>query len=812
MGEEKRKWGWGALRERSQIIRRATMATTEPLKRRKRRWGDGPGGDDIIGGSSSSSSASDVVADSSVGGRSPLAPSTNNNGPIVLPSSSSSSSSNNSVVSDPKARAAALQASIKARLDALKARTTTTTMAPTPPPSAMTASVISKQTTITTTTGDLSRKRTRTNSNEEYTAEGSSIIDGSGDNDKTIKRAKVFELDMSTTTSGRILEKQMREEKLRASAAAAAAAAVSKEKVNPYLAHVSAGAAASGAKMKSTSEEGVGDSSTTTSLSDIVDDRLANKPERARSRQLNFIVPGTYVALGEKKRQLAANAEESGFISGRKTGNVFKSVGMGVGATTLDDDGDNVPSSADIYGASMAGKIIDSGLPGRFDAPEIEPDERIAINEGNDVSIMSALNVATSSMPYAMEWWDAELLPGKLRKELAGEEGKAISSRAKKKRLLLGKAAKVVDGDDDYGQTTVDNTSNADGYRTRIDKHDELIAKCYKQASLTHSKTHALLQHPVPVLTPAQQAAVEAKKNRPPTLHLTKAEQKRHRKLRRAERLREQQDMQAAGLVPPPEPRLTLANYMKVLGDQAILDPSRMEAAVISQIQGRKLKHDQMNAERKLTKEQKSAKHARKLEEDTTQSIHVALFYVKDMGHPYHRTKVDLNAQQNGISGGVLECESLGMALIIAEGGERAIKRYIRLMTVRMRWKGEDFYEDEDVEEEAEEDLMVGDDEDEDVKDVDEDGNTITMTMVGEKKRKKFNPDNECDLIWSGMAIKRAFHSFMFQNAESSVVARKILEAKSVAHYWDLAIGHVERKGGTAVGGLGLRFGDFGGS
>ena len=779
-------------------------ATTEPPKpstiRRKRRWGDGPEGDDIIGGSSSSSSSSDVVADSSVGGRSPLTPSTNNNGPIVLPPSST----NNSVVSDPKARAAALQASIKARLDALKARTITTTMAPTPPPSAMTASAVAK-TTTTTTTGDESRKRTRTN-NEEYTAEGRSIIDESGDNNKTKKRAKVFELDMSTTTSGRILEKQMREEKLRASAAA-----VSKEKVNPYLAHVGA---ASGAKMKSTLEEGAGVDSSTASLSDIVDDRLANKPERARSRPLNFIVPGTYVALGEKKRQLAANAEESGFISGRKTGNVFKSVGMGGGVTTtLDDDGD-VPSSADIYGASMAGKIIDSGLPGRFDAPEIEPDERIAINEGNDVSIMLALNVATSSMPYAMEWWDAELLPGKLRKELAGEEGKAISSRAKKKRLLLGKAAKVDNGDDDDGQTTVDNTSNPDGYRTRIDKHDELIAKCYKQASLTHSKTHALLQHPVPVLTPAQQAAVEAKKNRPPTLHLTKAEQKRHRKLRRAERLREQQDMQAAGLVPPPEPRLTLANYMKVLGDQAILDPSRMEAAVVSQIQGRKLKHDQMNAERKLTKEQKAAKHARKLEEDTTQSIHVALFYVKDMGHPYHRTKVDLNAQQNGISGGVLECESLGMALIIAEGGERAIKRYIRLMTVRMRWKGEDFYEDEDVEEEAEDDLMVGDDEDEDVKGVDEDGNTIKTTKVGEKKRKKFNPDNECDLIWSGMAVKRAFHSFMFQNTESSVVARKILEAKGVAHYWDLAIGHVERKGGTGttVGGLGLRFGDFGGS
>jgi hypothetical protein len=778
------------------IKKRKTMATTEPPKpstiRRKRRWGDGPEGVDINGGGGSSSSSSSLDDGSSVGGRSPLTPSTNNG--LVLPPSSSSS--NNSGVSDPKARAAALQASIKARLDALKARTTTTTtmVPPTPVPSTMTALSVSATktttTTTTTTTGDESRKRTRTH-NEEY-GEGVSIDEG-GDNNKTRKRAKVFELDMSTTTSERILEKQMREEKLRA-----LAAATSREKVNPYLAHnVTASAASSSStKAKYTSSllvEGGDSTSTSPPAGLIIDDRLVNKPERIRSRPLNFIVPGTYVALGEKKRQLAANAEESGFISGRKMGNVFKSVGMG--GLMVDDNNDDALSSADIYGASMAGKIMDTGLPGRFDAPEIEPDERIAINEGNDVSIMLALNVATSSMPYAMEWWDAELLPGKLRKELAGEEGKAIASRAKKK---------VVDGDDN-GQTTVD-TSNVDGYRSRIDKHDELIAKCYKQASLTHSKTHALLQHPIPVLTPAQQAAVEAKKNRPPTLHLTKAEQKRHRKLRRAERLREQQDMQAAGLVPPPEPRLTLANYMKVLGDQAILDPSRMEAAVVSQIQGRKLKHDQMNAERKLTKEQKAAKHARKLEEDTTQSINVALFYVKDMGHPYHRTKVDLNAQQNGISGGVLECDAMGMALIIAEGGERAIKRYIRLMTVRMRWKGEDFYEDEDDDVEEEE-LMVGDDEDANVNGVNEDGNTTTTS---EKKRKKFNPDNECDIIWSGMAIKRAFHSFMFQNAESSVVARKILEAKGVAHYWDLAIGHVERKGGT--GGLGLRIGDFVGS
>ena len=67
--------------------------------------------------------------------------------------------------------------------------------------------------------------------------------------------------------------------------------------------------------------------------------------------------------------------------------------------------------------------------------------------------------------------------------------------------------------------------------------------------------------------------------------------------------------------------------------------------------------------------------------------------------------------------------------------------------------------------------------------------------------RKKFNPNNECELIWTGMAVKRAFHSFMFQTAANSTMARKILEAKGVAHYWDLVIGHYEKKVGLGENG-----------
>ena len=534
---------------------------------------------------------------------------------------------------------------------------------------------------------------------------------------------------------------------------------------------------------------------------------------------INFVTPGTYIALGEKKRAQAELAKQSGFISGRKVGNVVKSVGMGYGASggVDNNEGSGNNNNTNYYGQSEAGSTANQTISSRYDAPEIQLEDYLTkkkiltsiedVNvETNNVAINAAISAAVyNSMPYAMEWWDAELLPSKLRKELIGEEKKAIISKNKKKSMV------VVDKQQQQSSAEGKEEENTiqQHYQSQREVHNQLIQKCYTNASLSNTKTYKLQQHPIPILTPQQKLAKEALKNKPPTLHLTKAERKRHRKLRRAERLREQQDLQAAGLVPPPEPRLTLSNYMKVLGDQAILDPSKMEAVVMTQIQQRKLKHDKMNADRKLTKEEKSAKHARKLYEDTSQSVSVALFYVKDMSHPYHRAKVDLNAQQNGITGGVLECEynnssgdgennegggGGGMALVVAEGGEKAIKRYIRLMTVRMKWKGEDFYEEEPEEEEEEEELMIGEDEE-----LDEQCQPIKKTK--KEKRKKFNPNNECELIWNGMVMKRSFHTFMFQNAESSSVARKVLEVKGVPHYWDLCCGHLERKMGVVGGG-----------
>jgi len=217
-----------------------------------------------------------------------------------------------------------------------------------------------------------------------------------------------------------------------------------------------------------------------------------------------------------------------------------------------------------------------------------------------------------------------------------------------------------------------------------------------------------------------------------------------------------------------------------------VMDPSQMEQKVTEQIQGRKIRHEKMNAERKLTKEQRKEKRARKLAEDTTGGVSVALFLVKDLSHRYHRTKVDLNAQQNDITGGVLEVDHPHLALVIAEGGPKAIKRYTRLMTVRMKWRGENFLGDDGEEESDNEEAMQQDG----------GGARGEDGEEGEKEApQKFNRNNTCELIWTGMGAKRMFTSFVFQKCETADVARKVLEAKGVAHFMDQVLIHASGRG-----------------
>lgn len=469
---------------------------------------------------------------------------------------------------------------------------------------------------------------------------------------------------------------------------------------------------------------------------DDIDDRLerASKP-RKRGKAFTFVEPGHWAQVAEQKRLLAAKAEASGYVSGRKTGHTIQSASM-----------------AQIYG--RGGDDREYGK----DVVEGDSDDFQALGPRADVN-------PDTKMPLMMEWWDMPLLPGKLKKQAAAAEAKALTKQTKAALEHLG-GEKSPEQQQKINTTESNSNVSAnegmEGSPAQAEQRD-LQKRCFEYAALTYSKTASLVQHIVPVKPPNANLAG----SQPPVLHLTKKERKRQRKLRRQEKQRELQDMQAAGLVAAPEPRLTLKNFIQVMGDQAFLDPSQIEQKVMDQMQKRQQAHLERNEANKLTKEQRAEKRARKLREDTSSSVTVALFYVVDMSHPYHRAKVDLNAQQNNISGGVLECLNPPMACVICEGGPKAIKRFRRLMEVRMKWMGPD---DED----------------------DDDGDLHTHPDEGEGERvtHKFNPKNKCELVWQGIAVKRLFKGFVFQSCENADQARKVLKQKGVPQYWDQVLDH----------------------
>jgi len=98
------------------------------------------------------------------------------------------------------------------------------------------------------------------------------------------------------------------------------------------------------------------------------------------------------------------------------------------------------------------------------------------------------------------------------------------------------------------------------------------------------------------------------------------------RKLRRATDLQDKRDRIRMGLLPPDAPKVRLANLMKVLTSDAVQDPTRVEARVRREVAQRKHGHEKMNAERKLTDEQRREKIENKKQEEEKKGIFAAVY------------------------------------------------------------------------------------------------------------------------------------------------------------------------------------------
>ncbi|RCN31155.1 hypothetical protein ANCCAN_23071 [Ancylostoma caninum] len=242
-----------------------------------------------------------------------------------------------------------------------------------------------------------------------------------------------------------------------------------------------------------------------------------------------------------------------------------------------------------------------------------------------------------------------------------------------------------------------------------------------------------LVEHPIKLKPPTDPMTPQYLK-----VYLTAKERKKIRRQNRKEMQKERTEMIRIGLAKAPAPKVKISNLMRVLGSDAVQDPTKMEAHVRKQMADRLKKHQQANAERKLTDEQKAAKKTKKIAEDTSLAVHVAVYRVKSLLHPAKKFKVEMNAKQLQMTGVILLHKNIN--LVVVEGGPKQQKFYKNLMLNRIKW----------------EDEVIGQ-----KKDADKDA-------PGER--------NSCQLIWEGQVKRRNFRDFSVVTATIEKQMENVVE------------------------------------
>ncbi|XP_008430962.1 U4/U6 small nuclear ribonucleoprotein Prp3 isoform X2 [Poecilia reticulata] len=254
-----------------------------------------------------------------------------------------------------------------------------------------------------------------------------------------------------------------------------------------------------------------------------------------------------------------------------------------------------------------------------------------------------------------------------------------------------------------------------------------------------------LVEHPAQISPPVDT-------DKPVTLgvYLTKREQKKLRRQTRREAQKEVQEKVRLGLMPPPEPKVRISNLMRVLGTEAVQDPTKVEAHVRAQMAKRQKAHEEANAARKLTAEQRKEKKVKKLKEDLTNGVHVTVYRIRNLQNPAKKFKVEANANQLYLTGTVVLHRDVN--IVVVEGGPKAQKKFKKLMMHRIKWEEHNSKRD------------------------DPDGDDDTRR------------NNKCWLIWEGTAKERSFGEMKFKQCPTENMAREHFKKHGTEHYWDLAL------------------------
>jgi U4/U6 small nuclear ribonucleoprotein PRP3 len=375
-------------------------------------------------------------------------------------------------------------------------------------------------------------------------------------------------------------------------------------------------------------------------------------------------------------------------------------------------------------------------------------------------------------------------------------------------RVPLGRAAAAA-------ATTVDGVPQVEWWDAPLladeTSYDANFVAADDSFSFNDSRITLFVEHPAPV-----NPLVVFKPPPPGKLILTDKERKRIRKQNRAEVEAARRERVLLGLEEEAKPRATLANMMRVHGTSAVLDPTAIEAMVAREVAERKRVHDEDNLARQLTPAQRREKRRRKLIDDTASGTYVAVFRVRDLTHPQRRFKVNASARDSLMTG----CAVVqpGFALVIVEGGAKAVKQFKKLMLRRIDWTANtpitsEFFKtqvtaqltgaDPDAAYEAAKqayDAKIngggGDD-----NDMEEDGPELDAE-TREKLDAALQPDssnNECRLVWEGIVAARAFRSWSIETAATERAARFFLRQHNVEHFYNIALEANESFGVTKL-------------
>ena len=301
--------------------------------------------------------------------------------------------------------------------------------------------------------------------------------------------------------------------------------------------------------------------------------------------------------------------------------------------------------------------------------------------------------------------------------------------------------------------------------RNKIDAEDGIIT--------------ILIQRPALLAPPQEKFMPE-----PKPLMLTHKEQQKLRRQRRTADMKEEQAKIRLGLIEPPPPKVKKSNMMRVLGEQAVKDPTAVEARVNREIAQRAADHEKANEDRALTKEQRAEKLKNQIAGDEAKGVKVAVFRVDNLSSGKHRYQVDINAKQNALSGIVVLHPT--MNIVIVEGGTHSIANYKKLMLNRIKW--------------AENTLPLG-----------SSGNSNTFTAGAGREEKKgedgkegnrgaywINPmdddgslkdlsENRCVLVWEGAEGARVFKRWSSKAVETDGEAKDVLSRTKMENMWTLA-------------------------